>query len=223
MAKWVRKYTFGNDTATSLIGMNISGVEGVAKYLSSSRKNVLRMADNVTSKTAAEARKEATDLEEQALDFQMTETHSKWSNKLGRVKRKSAWNSSLGGYESSTRTNKKGRHLRLINFKNVKTAANYGHYHQSGDGSSSVRMTSLMANLWENDALYTKPSPYWGTNGKWSRWYLKDGQPFRRPGKHYFQSAFKSAINSTVPEAVELAKRKFKEDQRKAEEEAKAR
>lgn len=223
MAKWVRKYSFSNDSATSVMSMNITGAESVQKYLDLSKRNVLRLADNVAAKTAAEARKEATDLEEQALDFQMTETHSKWSNKLGRVKRKSAWNSSLGGYESSTRTNKKGRHLRLINFKTVLTAYDYGHYHKSRDGSSMVRMTSLMANLWENDALYTKPSPYWVTNGKWSRWYLKDGLPYRRPGKHYFASKFASAVKNAMPDAIAKSKDKFKADQRKAREESKGR
>lgn len=214
MAKHRRVMKFSNDTAQSLITVEITGAEGVGKYLDTSKRNVLRLADNLTVKTSAEARRRASAVERRM--FTLGERNEKWV-KNGYQEGGSIWSEKLGGYKS-IRPIGNGKQLNLTNFSYVTTAEDYQKGKTSPVGTSEVRMTSQLANLWENDALYTKPSAIWKKDGKPSRWGLRGETSFRRPGKHYFEREFTNALKSSIPEGIKKAKKKFREDQRAAKE-----
>lgn len=198
----------------SIVSIEITGAEGVQDYLEESKKHVLRLADNLTTKTATKARRTASRKEAEIVH--LGSSNAKWvSSKNSFQAGGTWWNPSLGGYRSRRRAGN-GQFRRIVNFKNVKTAARYGSgFSQSKDQTSQVRMTSLVANLWEHEAMYSTPSAMWiGPRGK-ARWNLRGQPTFIRKGRHYFNSTYTAAAAGAIPEAIVEAERKFKEDQAK--------
>lgn len=212
MATWQRRRTYSNDTTAGLSVM-LNGVDNVQAFLDSVAGDVGMLADNVTSKVAKTARKTVSQID--ASKFTMGGANIKYDKTKGWIAGGSKWDSALGGYVSR-RGHHNGRGLRMINFQYKHLAGNYGKKMAVANalGYSEVGMTSQVANLWENDAYYTKNSARWltakGEEAFWTR-------GTRRPGKHYFNMAFSNAINSAVPVAKQEAIDKFNADVKKAE------
>ena len=201
-----RQNSFANDTSTDLVGLDITGLDNVRAFLDGVADSAGLMADNVVSKTAAGARKVASRAEESQLT--LGKGNRKYVSGKGWIGGGSQWDSALGGYKSY-RKHKNGKGLRLINFKYENLAGPYKTPISNVFGLSSLHMTSQVANLWENDAYYTKRSSVWmNASGGYSSW--KKGT--RRPGKHYFTGAFTSAVSTAVPKAKVEAEAKFLAD-----------
>lgn len=201
-----RQNTFANDTSTDLVGLDVNGLDDVRAFLDGVAESAGLMADNVVSKTAAGARKVASRAEEGYLT--LGKGNRKYVKGKGWIGGGSRWDAALGGYKSY-RKHRSGKGLRLINFKYTNLAGPYNTAISNSLGLSSLRMTSQVANLWENDAYYTKRSSVWmNSSGGYSSW--KKGT--RRPGKHYFTGTFVSAVASAVPKAKVEAEAKFLAD-----------
>lgn len=205
--------TFANDTSTKLIGLDLNGIDAVEDFLDQIIGDTGRLADNVTSKTSKEARKKASRVEDRKLN--LGEDSLKWVRGKGMQLGGTVWDSALGGYRSK-RPHKNGYGLRMINFKYQDLAGSYtrGSLKNKTNvlGVSTTVMTSQIANLWENDAFYAKRSSIWKTKtGGYAS--QKAGV---RPGKHYFQSAYATAVSSSVPQAKKEALDKFNADVAKA-------
>lgn len=202
-----RQNSFANDTSTDLVGLDITGLDNVRAFLDGVADSAGLMADNVVSKTAAGARKVASRAE--ASQLTLGGRNTKYVKGKGWQGGGSQWDSALGGYKS-VRGHYGGKGLRLINFKYTNLAGPYKTAISNPNGVSSLRMTSQLANLWENDALYTKRSSLW-LNKSWNG-YAAWAKGTRRQGKHYFTGTFVSAVTSAVPKAKVEAEAKFLAD-----------
>ena len=164
------------------------GFQEVQDLLDRAGTAFTQMAQDVIAKGAVEGRKKATLLEEQKFRLGKVWTHTPYPS-LGASGPGSMWKSSsrfdprLGGYRGVSSS---GNALRLINF-NFKAGHTYG---SLGDlpGTIEARVTSQLANLFENDARWRKKSPYWVTEG--SGWgVFRPGST--RQGRHYFNQFYR--------------------------------
>lgn len=146
------------------------------KDMFATQQIALRSADNSVAKTAVAGRREASKLEKQLFDI--GEAHLKWdvSAKKYQTRRRSAWDSTLGGYRASN-----GLRLIGFNFENVaarKTNVSLKRAY------SQASVYDLLSNLWENDTkAYQDYSPMFAKAGgrpyAWQKGQVRKGRHWR--------------------------------------------
>lgn len=146
------------------------------KDMFATQQIALRSADNSVAKTAAAGRREASRLEQQLFDI--GGSHLKWdvSAKAYQIRKRSSWDSALGGYRASN-----GLRLIGFNFENVaarKTNVSLKRAY------SQASVYDLLSNLWENDTkAYQDYSPLFAKAGgrpySWQKGQVRRGRHWR--------------------------------------------
>lgn len=216
--KWKGHVASSTDTVTNagLGDFDIMGrgFQEVADLLSNAGDAFTLMAQDAIAKGAVEGRKHASRLEAEKFNLGKAWHHSPYpGTPRGPVMKAmvpahwmsaSRFDPGLGGYRGVSSS---GNSLRLINFNFKK-----GHTYKDlggAPGTIEARVTSQMANLFENDARWRRKSPYWSATGgsgaeSWRR--FKPGDV--RQGKHYF-SQFYQIFDRGLLEGIKAAEASF--------------
>ena len=164
-----------------------------------------RIEKAVAATTAAMGRRAYTDVLENEFPSMGRVPYTK-SNK-GRRIRGSFYDFDLGGYRSLTKTTKHGN-LResSFSFETVAAHRSAGAFRRS---LSSVRLTSLTANLWEQTTkLYTAHSPFWRYYGDRNSGWINSGE--QRIGKQFFRSDAQQKVKNVVSAAIARTEAKYR-------------
>ena len=187
------------------IHIDVSGWKTLAERIEKAGRTASRMADSVAATTAAMGRRAYTDVLEDEFPSMGRRTYTK--SNIGREKRGTFYDMELGGYRSRTKTTKHGNFRESsFSFETVAAHRSAGAFSRS---LSSVRLTSLTANLWEQTTKpYTKHSPFWRYSGdRNSNWLnIED----RRFGKNFFQSKARQKVENAVSAAIARTEAKYR-------------
>ena len=187
------------------IHIDVSGWKTLAERIEKAGRTASRMADSVAATTAAMGRRAYTDVLENEFPSMGRVPYTK-SNK-GRRIRGSFYDFDLGGYRSLTKTTKHGN-LResSFSFETVAAHRSAGAFRRS---LSSVRLTSLTANLWEQTTkLYTAHSPFWRYYGDRNSGWINSGE--QRIGKQFFRSDAQQKVKNVVSAAIARTEAKYR-------------
>lgn len=187
------------------IHIDVSGWKTLAERIEKAGRTASRMADSVAATTAAMGRRAYTDVLEREFPHMGRRTYTK--SNIGREKRGTFYDPDLGGYRSRTRTTKHGN-LResSFSFETVAAHRSAGAFSRS---LSSVRLTSLTANLWEQTTkAYTKHSPFWRYSGDRNSNWINIGE--QRIGKDFFRSEAQQKVKNVVSAAIARTEAKYR-------------
>lgn len=173
--------------------LDISGESSFQDLIAKYKKfggSIGKVADEVAATVAAKGRTAATKEEEQLFHFGRRNIKS---YKGQQVTSSSVYSSTLGGYKAVSN----GARLMSFSFENI------ANKNKGIMKYARVKFTSRMANLFENDTkAYTHNSPFFKM-GDGGFTFVPEG--VRRTGKKFFYSRIFSAVQSSVPRAIESA------------------
>jgi hypothetical protein len=175
----------------------------LAKQIEKAGRTVARMTNSVAATTAALGRSSYSDVMQRKFPKMGRQAYRK-EDKSG--VRGTYFDPQIGGFRSRTRHTSNGD-LRESNFS-FETVAAHRSKNAFGRSVARVRLTSLTANLWEENHKYYSDSSAWQYTGEGQWHFWKKGDT--RKARPFFLGVARQRVYRSASEAIKRTEDRFR-------------